>query len=99
MSELQGDGASLRTHLQRAAGTGRIDDRLFNECPKEGLSVWLTFVQVGRSRPAGFGASAVSLQEVEAWQRLFGVRLTAWELETIIELDAVFVGRAHKKKG
>ena len=43
--------------------------------------------------------SAISLQEIEAWQRLYGVRLTAWELDTIIELDAIFVGRASKKKG
>ena len=99
MSELQGDGASLRTHLQRAAGTGRIDDRLFNECPKQCLPLWTAFTQIGRSRPSGFGASAISLQEIEAWQRLYGVRLTAWELDTIIELDAVFVQRASKKKG
>ena len=99
LSELQGDGASLRTHLQRAAGTGRIDGRLFNECPKEGLAVWTAFTQVGRSRPSGFGASSISLQEIEAWQRLYGVRLTAWELDTIIELDSVFVRRASKKKG
>lgn len=99
MSELQGDGASLRTHLQRAAGTGRIDDRLFNECPKEVRAIWETFTQIGRSRPSGFGVSAVSLQEIESWQRLYGVRLTAWELDTIIELDAVFVQRASKKKG
>lgn len=99
LSELQGDGASLRTHLQRAAGTGRVDDRLFNECPKEGLAVWTAFTQVGRSRPSGLGASSISLQEIEAWQRLYGVRLTAWELDTIIELDSVFVRRASKKKG
>ena len=56
-------------------------------------------MQVGRSRPSGFGASALSLQEIESWQRLYDVRLTPWELDTIIELDAVFVQRAGKKKG
>lgn len=99
LSELQGDGASLRTHLQRAAETGRIDDRLFNECPRECLPVWTAYVQIARSRAAGFGATGISLQEIEAWQRLYGVRLTAWELDTIIELDAVFMKRASKKKG
>jgi hypothetical protein len=96
---LQGDGASLRTHLQRAAETGRIDERLFNECPRDGLSLWTAYVQIARSRPAGFGASGISLQEIEAWQRLYDVRLTAWELDTIIELDAAFLRRASKKKG
>lgn len=56
-------------------------------------------MQVGRSRQGGFGVTALSLQEIEAWQRLYGVRLTPWELDTIIELDAVFVRRASKKKG
>lgn len=84
--------------MQRAAGTGRVDERLFNVCPKGAESVWSAFGQIGRSRPSGFGVSPVSLVEIEAWQRLFGVTLTPWEIETIIEVDAVFVVRASSKE-
>lgn len=94
---MQGDGASLRTHLQRAAETGRIDDRLYNLCPKGGESLWSAYGQIGRSRPSGFGGiSAVSLSEIESWQRLYGVTLTPWEIDTIIEIDDVFVRRSSK---
>jgi hypothetical protein len=99
LAQRQGDGATLRTHLQRAAETGRVDERLFNSCPKGAESLWSAFGQIGRSRPSGFGVAPISLVEIESWQRLFGVTLTPWEIDTIIEVDAVFVGRAAASKG
>ena len=99
LSELQGDGHPLRAHLQRVAETGREDTRLFNECPREVLPLWVAYTQIGRCRSGGLGAGAISLQEVESWQRLTGVTLTPWELDAIIELDAVFMRRLTKKKG
>ena len=95
---MQGDGATLRTHLQRLAETtGRVDEKLLHQCPPEGLPIYQAFIQMGRSRVSGFGPSAISFHEIEAWQRLYGVRLTAWELDTIIELDSVFLRSASKK--
>jgi hypothetical protein len=82
--------------LQRAAEAGKVDERLFNECPRQGLALWSAYAQIGRSRGGGFGAAAVSFQEIEAWQRLTGVTLTAWELDTIIEIDAAFLRRLKK---
>ena len=76
-----------------------MDERLFNECPRLGVTLWGVFAQLGRSRPTGFGPSALSFQEIESWQRLYNVRLTAWELDTIIELDSVFMRGAASKKG
>jgi hypothetical protein len=96
---LQEDGAQTRTHLQRAAEAGKVDPRLFNECPAGGLELWKAYAQIGRSRPAGFGAAPISQQEIEAWQRNYGVRLTPWELDTLIEIDNAFMGVLKKKKG
>ena len=40
------------------------------------------------TRPAGgFGPSAIPLTEVIAWQQAMRVRLTPWEVETILHLD------------
>lgn len=96
---MQGDGATLRVHLQRAAEVGKVDDRLFNECPRPLLPLWTAYQQIARSRPVGMGVSGISLQEVESWQRLYGVQFTPWELDTIIELDAAFIRRIAARKG
>lgn len=40
------------------------------------------------SRPvSGFGPAAIPLTEVMAWQKAMHVRLTPWEVETILHLD------------
>lgn len=46
------------------------------------------FIELHGARPAsGFGISAIPLSEVNAWQQTMGVRLTPWEVETILHLD------------
>lgn len=44
------------------------------------------FCDLVDSRPAP--GAAIALSEIEAWQRLHGVRLNAWELGTLRHLDA-----------
>lgn len=74
-----------------------VDERLFAQCPAGCEAVWRAFVQIGRSRPAGFGVSAISLQEIESWQRLYGVQMTPWELDLLLDIDATFVQHATQK--
>ncbi|MYM31483.1 hypothetical protein GTP58_24420 [Duganella sp. CY15W] len=85
----QGDGASLRTHLQRlAVNTGKVDPRLQIEWPALGLPVWNIFQRL--SRPASMsGALPISMQEVAAYQALRGIRLTEWELDVIELFDSI----------
>ena len=46
------------------------------------------FMDLHASRPAGgFGPAAIPLSEVTAWQQAMRVRLTPWEVETIMHLD------------
>lgn len=35
----------------------------------------------------GFGPAAIPLTEMIAWQKAMNVRLTPWEVETIMHLD------------
>ncbi|HEY0589670.1 MAG TPA: hypothetical protein VGD52_26320 [Pseudoduganella sp.] len=95
---MEKDGATLRVHLQRHAATGRRpDERLFNTCPPGGEEIWRAYCQIGRSRPAGMGPAAISQSEIGWWQQNYGVRLSPWELDTLIEIDAAFMAAAKTK--
>jgi hypothetical protein len=41
---------------------------------------------------------SISLIEIEAWQRLTGVRLSPWELDVLTEIDARVLAQAGKKE-
>ena len=51
-------------------------------------SILETFDQLHCSRPAGgFGISPIPLSEIVAWQQAMDLRLTPWEIETILRID------------
>jgi hypothetical protein len=84
----QGDGAPLRVHLQRLrSATGRIDPLLAQSSqplPASVAPLWDALVQICGTRAPG---APVSCIEIEAWQRLHGVRLTPWEVDTVLACD------------
>ena len=93
----QGDGASLRTHLQRLAkNTGKPDPRLSIEWPRLGQPLWDVFRRLGR--PASMnGAEAITNQEIAAYQSIRRVQLTEWELDTLAMFDAIALEALNKK--
>lgn len=94
------DGATLRTHLQRLAySTQRIDPRL--DAPPIAESVrglWEMFLQLSATRRSGMTAHPFTMVDIEAYCRMTGVRLTEWELETLIALDTVALNAAAKNR-
>ena len=85
----QPDGATLRTHLQRAAAQGKTDPLLdFVDPPKLGAPLWGVFMELNRSRPSGMGPGAIPPTEIEAWCRMNNIRLTPWEFSTIVAMDS-----------
>lgn len=95
----QGDGATLRTHLQRLAqNTSRVDDRLLEEVPRSLRYLWDAFTDLGAKRRAGMGASPLTFVDIESWSRLYGVRLNPWELDTLIQLDVVTLNKAAEQQ-
>lgn len=83
----QGDGTALRVHLQRAAASGAIDPRLQQSqkpLPPSVAALWDALLEL-RSASAG----PVSHQGIQAWQQLHQVRLSPWEVETILCCDRV----------
>lgn len=97
MSQVQGDGATLRTHLQRLArNTHRIDSRLAELCrplAPSCVGVWSAFTSLNRTRAHGpAGPQPISLQDIESWQRLQRVHLTPWEVDLVVDLDSALRG-------
>jgi hypothetical protein len=90
LSARQGDGATLREHLRRhAKNTGKVDERLQIQWPREGKAIWMVFNEMGRQYTGFGGALPVSMTEIDAWQRVHRIRLTPWELEMIHVFDAL----------
>lgn len=74
--------------MQRlAANTGKVDPRLTIEWPKVGRPIWGIFNSLGRA--SGMGMSAISQQEIAAWQQNHSIKLTPWELEMIAMFDQI----------
>lgn len=89
----------MRTHLRRlAANTGKVDRRLTIEWPPYGRAVWETFKSLGRA-PSMNGLTAISQQEIQAWQQNHGIRLTPWELEMIEVFDRITLEVLNKQDG
>jgi hypothetical protein len=77
------DGTTVRDHLlQVYEQTGRWDDRLdLVDVPDEGEALWRWFWEIRRDQ-------TVTLSEVEAFGRLNRLRLSPWEVGTILAMDA-----------
>lgn len=89
LGQVQSDGATLRVHLQRLAkSTGRVDERLLTTVPRGGEALWDAWHQMAESRRSGIGAHALTLTDIQAWCWLSRVRLTPWETDTLIDMDA-----------
>lgn len=100
LSKRQGDGASLRVHLQRRAeSTGRVDPRLVQvEIPAPMRELWEAYRQLDATRRnSGMGLHRITLADVAAWCRLMCVRLTPWEVDTLIGIDAAALAVASEQ--
>lgn len=68
------------------------------EIPECVQALWSTFVQLSATRRTGMGPSAITLTDIEAWCRLSGVRLSPWELDTLLAVDAAMLKSATEAK-
>ena len=89
LAQRQADGDTLRGYLQWHAGaSGVVDERLQASPPPEGAFLWEVYMDLSSMRPPAMsGMSAIPGGEYESWMRLNGIRLNAWELDTIRAMD------------
>lgn len=89
---------ALRVHLQRVRkSTRKIDPLLAEslaELPPIVQHIWQAFLALCHSRVDG----PILFSEIEAWQRLTGIQLTAWEFETLVAMDrAALAAQARER--
>lgn len=89
---------ALREHLlnhRRMTGDGHP---LLDEAPAlpDGCGpLWRDFMELHNARAWGMGGPMpISFVEIDAWQRVRGVRLAAWEIAAVKAGDAAYM-RAH----
>jgi hypothetical protein len=89
LSQRQPDGDTLRGFLQwQATASGKPDPRLTAQPPDGCSSLWHAYCELSAMRPSGMGISPIPGVEYESWQRLNGIALTPWEVDTLKAMDA-----------
>ena len=95
------DGTTELDHLlaiQRATGTITPEMEI-PPAPRGSSLIIETFDQLHGTRPSGgFGISPIPLSEIVAWQRVMRVRLTPWEIETILKIDRAALDELMEEK-
>ena len=84
------DGTTERDHLEaHARATGEDPPELqVPPVPPGAEALWQAFNELSGARvPGGMGIGPITLSEIAAWQDVFRVRLTPWEVETILAID------------
>lgn len=81
----------------------RRDDKYDPPRPriKSGADLIGHLFEVGPVSPGGMGPVPLTFQEIEAWARMTGVRLTAWEVRTLRSLSREYLAelRAAESPG
>lgn len=94
----QPDGSTTLQHLQAAAvATGRVDAALLRQVPRAGAALWDAFCEIASGRQSGMGPQPVPSTEIESWQRLSGVQLSPWEVDTLRMMDRAAVAVLAEK--
>jgi hypothetical protein len=101
LAQPQGDGHSLRVHLEAAARQNGQEPGLAGpELPDLYADLWEGFLELDRARGHGsFGPEPLAYADIESWARLTRRRLSPQDVALIVELDRLgFAVRAEGKK-
>lgn len=91
LSQPQDDGEPLHAHLEAyERATGKVHEMLIDApvLPSGLDRLWGDFLELHDSRGStGFGAMRITFADMNAWQRVRGARLKAWEIDAIRKAD------------
>lgn len=82
--------------------TGKVHSTIANgpQLPVGCEMLWSDFAEMHGTRGnTGFGPAPISFVDIDAWQRVTGARLPAWQVEAIRRADnAYFAVRAEAQQ-
>lgn len=74
-----------------ARATGRKIAQEGPPLPADLRYLWSAFSQLHRTRQAGMSLCPITHAEIDAWSRLYRVRLDPWEVDALRALDDAFL--------
>ncbi len=100
LTQEQPDGATLRAHLQACArATGVPYARLLARPPQAAGVVVNAWLELASAAQSGMGRVPVPPSEIAAWQANHRVRLTPWEIDTLVAMDRAAQAAAEPAAG
>lgn len=100
---MQSDGATLRDHYEiLAERTGRTVREIHGapDLPDGCSMLWRDFIAMHGARGStGFGPMRITWADLDAFQRVMGIRLAPWELEAIRRADGAYLESRAKSDG
>jgi hypothetical protein len=72
--------------MERATGEAAPELRIA-PLPSGCKLLWDTFLELHNARGGGMGPAPISWRDLHAWQEMRGVRLTPWEVDTVMAMD------------
>lgn len=97
---VQGDGATLRQHLEVVRkATGEMPPELnISPIPRAVLNVWNAYQRLAAARGSnGYEPDPIGWEAMRAMQEITGEILTPWEADTIISIDRAVRATINKK--
>jgi hypothetical protein len=102
LDEPEDDGSPLLDHLLSIERqTGERPQILIDAPPLPATceDLWRTFSELHSCRGSnGFGPNRISYVDIDAFQRVSGVKLSAWERDAIRRADAAYMKRQADRK-
>jgi hypothetical protein len=97
LNEAEEDGSPLLDHLLAVERqTGKRPQILLDApgLPEGCEELWRIFNELHACRGSnGFGPSRITFLDLDAWQRVTGIRLMPWEVAAIRRADSAFLTR------
>lgn len=67
--------------------------------PASCRQLWADFLDLAGSRVVtSAGPARISYSDIDAWQRVNGIRFAAWEIDAIRRADSAFIEQTMKRR-
>ena len=75
--------------VQRITGQKPKELEELVELPEQYIFLWNDFVNLASTRSSGFGISAISYSEIQAYADLYGIEYDPWQLDVLRKFDNI----------